>query len=179
MSSAAGAAPNGANPWAVSSLVHEHLVALAGRFDDVAERLAGLAARCAASDLVGTDWTGPGSRAFRARVERHESDLREDAERCRGAARSIRWGAAALADRIAAAESVAELGGPVLAVLGAALGPVPGPSGAPSPHVFAAVGAPGDARQGRTGRADPGCAGLQVQGARGGVGGRVPAGWVS
>ncbi|WP_206059883.1 hypothetical protein [Kocuria tytonicola] len=174
---AATAALPGANPWAVSFLVQEHLVGLAHRYDDVAERLSGLASRCSDPAVGCTPWTGPGARAFRARLERHESDLREDVERCRDTAQSIRWAAGALGERIAAVESVAELGGPLLGVLGAVLGPVgilqgvvapgggtsanapvptgPAPSGAAGPPGGpSALGAPGPgaASRGSAGR---------------------------
>ena len=137
MTSAAGAAPPGTNPWAVSALAHEHLVALASRYDDLAQQLDGLASRCGEPTLTGTGWTGPGSRAFRARLERHESDIRENVERCRDVARGIRWGAAVLAEQIAAVESVLELGGPVIAVVSAVLGL--GLSGATAPSLPAAT----------------------------------------
>ena len=151
---AATAAPPGANPRAVSSLVHEHLVGLAHRYDDVSERLSGLASRCSDPAVSCTPWTGPGARAFRARLERHESDLREDVERCRDTARSIRWAAGALAERIAAVESVAELGGPLLGVLGAVLGPV-----GSLQDLVAPGGAPGAGAPVSTGPARPGAAG--------------------
>lgn len=152
---AATAAPPGANPWAVSSLVQEHLVGLAHRYDDVAQRLSELASRCSDPTVSCTPWTGPGARAFRARLERHESDLREDVQRCRDTAQSIRWAASALAERIAAVESVSELGGPLLGVLGAVLGPAGSLQGLVVSGGGASAGAPVP-----TGPARPGAAGL-------------------
>ncbi|MDO4918175.1 hypothetical protein [Kocuria sp.] len=123
MSPAASAAPPGAHPWAVSAAVQEHLAALSRRYDDAAERLTALAARCSDPALVRAEWTGPGSRAYRARLERHGADIREEVERCRDTAQCLRWGGAALAERVAAVESAVDLGGPLTAALGAVLGP--------------------------------------------------------
>lgn len=151
----AAAALPGANPWAVSSLVQEHLLGLAHRYDDVAGRLWELASRCSDPAVSCTPWTGPGARAFRARLERHESDIKEDVERCRDTAQSIRWAAGALAERIAAVESVAELGGPLLGALGAVLGPVGSLQGLVAPGGGAGTGAPVPTGPAWPGAADP------------------------
>ncbi|RKQ34881.1 hypothetical protein [Kocuria tytonis] len=123
MAPTAGAAAHGMHPGIASALVHEHLTALARRCDAAAEHLNTLRGTVGGLGQAHGGWTGPGARSFRARVERHEHDLGEDVERCRELARSVRWAADALAERIGASETAADLGGPLLAVLAAVVGP--------------------------------------------------------
>ncbi|MCC5673492.1 hypothetical protein JNE43_01395 [Kocuria rhizophila] len=121
MTSTLNAAP-GLHPG-LGAMVHEQLTALAQRYDDAAERLGALGHRVGGLGQAHGAWTGPGSRAFRARVERHERTLARDVEACREAARSVRWAAAVLAERLAVLETAAELGALLVSVLSTLLGP--------------------------------------------------------
>ncbi|MDN5630763.1 hypothetical protein [Kocuria sp.] len=123
MTPLARSAPPGASPWALSGLVHERLHGLAARYDAAAEHLEALASRCA--ELARAEgWTGPGSRAFAARAQRHAQDTRGQAEQCREVAELVRQTASMLGQRVQEVESVLELGGPLTGALTAVLGPV-------------------------------------------------------
>lgn len=122
MSHLASAVFPGASPSVVSSLVHERLSAVARQYDDAAEHLAELASRIASLAQTHGTWEGPGARSFRARADQHEQELRGAEYRCRETAQLVRSGAAALAERIAAVESVAQVGAPLAAALSTVLG---------------------------------------------------------
>ena len=119
---ATGAAP-GAHPGAVSVLVHEQLTALAQHHDDAAEQLDALRRRLVQAGGVHATWSGPGSLAFAARLGDHERELAAELEKCRETARSVRWAATVLAERIAGPETAAQLGLPLRSVLSSLLGP--------------------------------------------------------
>ena len=112
----------GTSPSAVSALVHERLSLVARHYDDAAEHLAGLASRIASLAETHGAWEGPGARSFRARADRHEQELRDASHRCRETAQLVRTGAAALAERVAAVESIAQVGAPMAAALSTVLG---------------------------------------------------------
>ncbi|MBX7557253.1 hypothetical protein K1Y78_57675, partial [Streptomyces sp. tea 10] len=57
-----------------------------------------------------------------ARADRHEQELRDASHRCRETAQLVRTGAAALAERVAAVESIAQVGAPMAAALSTVLG---------------------------------------------------------
>ncbi|WP_423446678.1 hypothetical protein AABM36_00540 [Kocuria sp. KSNUG] len=122
MTPTALAAAPGAFPG-ISGLVHEHLTALAQRYDDAAEHLGVLRARVAEAGEVHGTWCGPGARLFKIRVEQDVAGLGEDIAMCREVSRTLRWSATALADRLAELETAAGIGAPLLSTLGAVLGP--------------------------------------------------------
>ena len=121
MSQLASSVFPGTSPSAVSALVHERLCLLARHYDDAAEHLAGLASRIASLAETHGSWEGPGARSFRARADRHEQELRDASHRCRETAQLVRTGAAALAERVAAVESIAQVGAPMAAALSTVL----------------------------------------------------------
>ena len=122
MTPTALAAATGAFPG-ISGLVHEHLTALAQRYDDAAEHLSALRTRVAEAGETHETWRGPGARLFTVQVERDVAGLGEDIASCREASRTLRWAATALADRLAELETAAGIGAPLLSALGAVLGP--------------------------------------------------------
>lgn len=113
--------PLGTAPWALASQVEERLRGLAARYDAAAQQLEDLASRLAVVARQ-EGWTGPGSRAFEARAQRHGTDTRQGAETLRQAAELVRLAAAGLGERIRAVEALAELGGGLAGALASALG---------------------------------------------------------
>ena len=122
MTPTALAAAPGAFPG-IGGLVHEHLTALAQRYDDAAEHLGALRTRMVEAGETHGAWLGPGARLYTVRVERDVAGLGEDMSRCREVSRTLRWAATALADRLSELETAAQIGAPLLSTLGALLGP--------------------------------------------------------
>lgn len=119
----ANSVPPGASPWALACLVTERLNVLATRYDDAAGHLDALASRFA--ELSRTEgWTGPGSRAFAARAQRHGEDTRGEAQRCREVAELVRQTATQLGQRVQDVERLLDLGGPLTGALAEVLGPL-------------------------------------------------------